>query len=111
MVPLYLLVVDIQSQDPSLPENAFHECISPSLSHLEALQEAFGRYQIDISYHRPGELTECVGWSARAIVSISVGRKKERALGNLCESLVKLVQIELSELKVSGEFERYDFEG
>lgn len=110
MVPLYLLIVDIESQDPNLPEIAFRERISSSLSHLEALQEAFGRYQCDISYHQPGEIDECPGWSARVIVSIPIGRKKEQALGDLCEAIVKLIQIELPELKVTGEFERYVFD-
>lgn len=110
MVPLYLLVVDIDSQDPNLSETAFRERISSSLSHLEALQEAFGRYQCDISYHQPDGTDECPGWSAKVIVSISIGRKKEKGLGDLCEALVKLVQIELPELKVTGEFERYVFD-
>ena len=110
MFPLYLLVVDIESNDAHLPENTFRECISASLSHLEALQEAFGRYPFDISFHQPGEIEGCAGWSVRAIVSIAVGRKREKGLAGLCTALMKLIQFELPGLKVSGGFERYEFE-
>lgn len=110
MVPLYLLVVDIESNNANLSENTFRECISASLSHLEDLQEAFGQYQLDVSYHRPSEIAGCAGWSARAIVSIAVGRKREEGLSGLCSALIKLIQVELPWSKVSGTFERYNFE-
>lgn len=109
MVPLYLFTVDILSNITEPTGDIFRECISASLSHLEALQASFGRYQLSVSYHQPGELTECDGWSARAVVSISVGRQKENGIVNLSGALVKLIQLELPDLNVSGGIDRFQF--
>ena len=110
MVPLFLFTVDIESDNANLSENTFRECISASLSHLEDLQVAFGRYRFDISYYCPGDIDGYDGWSARAVAAISVGRKREKGLSGLCTALIKLIQFELPWAKVSGELERYEFE-
>ena len=108
MVPLYLFTVDFLSNIKEPTSDTFRECISASLSHLEALQASFGRYQFSVSYHQPGESAECAGWSARAVVSISVGRKKEKGIVGITSALLDLFEFELQDMRISATLERFD---
>ena len=109
MLPQYNLIVDISTNDCTISEEQFREQVAPSLAHLDGLKGAFDRSPSTIAYFPPGEQNDSLGWSARGVVMISLGKQRAVYLLQLYKSISDLIIFELPDLTVNVEINKFSF--
>ncbi len=101
MLPSYLLSVEITATSPAISQEQFREKVAPSLAHLDALKGAFDRSPCIVNYCQAYDIYDRSLPSVRAVVMISVGKKRAEFLLELYQSIAKLIELELSHLQVA----------
>lgn len=110
MLPTYNLSVDITATDAKIDEETFRAEVSQCLTYLSALKGAFDREPCSITYYPPdAQHHKPEYWSVRALMMISVGKKRAGYLIQLYEAIVRLIRLELPHLKVEAEISEFRF--
>lgn len=109
MLPSYNLVIDIETADTTISEEQFREQVAHGLKHLDALKGAFDRSPCTVSYYPPSVQYDRPSWSVRAVIMISVGKKRAEYLLQLYEAMIRLTTLELPHLIVRAEIAVFDF--
>jgi hypothetical protein len=110
MLPAYNLIVDITSNDKDVSSTKFHEQVEHCINYLNSLSGALHRAPCGTTYYPPDVQTgKSEYWSVRAIVIISLGKKRAEHLVKLYEAIVRLIVLELPDFEVQAEISQMNF--
>lgn len=109
MLPSYTMLIDIVAVDSTISEEQFRAQVGPSLAHLDGLKGAFDRSPCTVVYYHPREQSEIPFWSARAVVSISLGKQRAHYLIQLYQSIADLIMMELPDLGIEVNIQEFRF--
>lgn len=104
----YILIVDITSNSTAIGEQQFREMTAESLSHFSTLQGVVGNGMSNSVYYSP-DLPESTTkfWSARGVVSLSVGKSRSEHLIHLYQAIVSLISFELPDFEILAEINEF----
>ena len=110
MVPVYLLCIDITANDSITCEKKFREALAPCIAYLDSLMGAFEKKPCNVFVYPPDPQNEnSRQWSARCIVSISVGQERGEHLLKLYRAIVNLIMFELPCFDIQAEANKVKF--
>lgn len=108
MLPAYTFVIDIISHDPNISEELFKEDIANCIAYMDALKGSFDKKPATTTYYPPKD-DKSIGWSARIVVLISLGKDRAAYLLKLYEAIFNLINLELDHYEVKAESAQFKF--
>lgn len=110
MVPVYFLSIDITANDSITSEKKFRESLAPCIAYLDSLRGAFEKKPCSVFVFPPDPQTgNSRQWSARFVVTISVGKERGEHLLELYRAIVNLIMFELPYFDIQAEANKLKF--